>query len=194
MRKKLSRFQRTARLRPTMAKVLSAIFSMLEPRGATGLKILDLYAGSGSFGCEALRRGAARVDFVEKNGKRCSDIRKTLQRRGLEKRAGIYSREIFSVLPVLPGPYDVVFIDPPFRVQTPFVPMLERMETLDMFSPDCAIFIEHEKELDLPEEVGGLTIRAVKRYGDCKVTVYSRRYASEETQDSRSIPFYGELA
>ena len=71
-------------LRPTTSRVLSALFSMFGPEGVNGLKVLDLYAGTGSFGLRALERGAAQVVMVEFNRQRCDALRQAVQQHGYQ--------------------------------------------------------------------------------------------------------------
>ena len=73
-----SRSTGASSLRPTTSKVRSAMFSMLGPAGPYGLQVLDIYAGTGSLGIEALQRGANNASFVEQNSKRCNEIKKNL--------------------------------------------------------------------------------------------------------------------
>ena len=105
--------------RPAMSKVRAAIFSMLEARGVSwpGTRILDIFAGSGSLGFEALSRGAAFACFVELDKKAANVIHDNARRFGLD--AGCYSIQQKEARVFLASrgmePFDVIFIDPPYR-------------------------------------------------------------------------------
>lgn len=105
--------------RPAMSKVRQAIFSMLEARGLAweGARVLDIFAGSGSLGLEALSRGAAFACFVEADKKAAALIRENALRFGIDPaRLRVAAQEARSFLAQTEKtPYDVVFIDPPYR-------------------------------------------------------------------------------
>ena len=100
-------------LRPTMDRVKAAIFSSLFG-SITGARVLDLFAGTGSLGIEALSRGSASAVFVEKNAESCKWIEKNLVRTQLQGR--IQQADVFSFLDRLnmPGAFDLIFADPPY--------------------------------------------------------------------------------
>ena len=105
--------------RPAMSKVRASIFSMLEARGVSwpGTRVLDLFAGSGSLGFEALSRGAAFACFVELDKKAANVLRDNAQRFNLD--AGRYCIRQQEVRVFLASqvvePFDVIFVDPPYR-------------------------------------------------------------------------------
>lgn len=105
--------------RPAMSKVRAAVFSMLEARGVAwpGARVLDLFAGSGSLGFEALSRGAPFVCFVELDKKAARVIRENAGRFELESgRYAVHNQEVRAFLASRDmEPFDVIFIDPPYR-------------------------------------------------------------------------------
>ena len=105
--------------RPAMSKVRAAIFSMLEARGVAwqNTRVLDIFAGSGSLGLEALSRGAPYAAFVEADKKAASLIGENARRFGLdENRFSVHALEACAFLAARNAPpFDVIFIDPPYR-------------------------------------------------------------------------------
>jgi 16S rRNA (guanine966-N2)-methyltransferase len=99
--------------RPTADRVREALFSILVAAGAVeGARVLDLFAGSGALGIEALSRGAASVDFVDSDERAVAAVRANLAAVGAE--AAVSRRDAFAWLASARGPYDLVFADPPY--------------------------------------------------------------------------------
>jgi 16S rRNA (guanine966-N2)-methyltransferase len=101
---------RGTRTRPTADRVREALFSMLGD--VSGLRVLDLYAGSGALGIEALSRGAAEAVFVDRDPKACAAIRANLELVGV--RAAVVQGHALAFLRNRQAPYDLIFIDPPY--------------------------------------------------------------------------------
>lgn len=160
--------------RPAMSKVRQALFSMLEARGAlpSGFRALDLFAGSGSLGFEALSRGAGFVEFVEKDAKAVKNLHENVRRLELE-RSSVLVREadVFSRLRLGRGGerFDLVFIDPPYGFD--FFPKSMRL-LIDrgFLKPDAFVTAEIEVGAALPEGVGEPVVD--RRYGRTRVLIY----------------------
>ncbi len=112
-------------LRPTMDQVRAAIFSALGER-VIGARVLDLFAGTGALGIEALSRGAAAVIFVESDRRAVETIRRNLEKTRLTgPSATVHQAEVFAVLArgggqgVAGGPFDLIFADPPYAAKSP---------------------------------------------------------------------------
>ncbi len=166
-------------IRPATARVKSALFSMLGPGGPTGRRVLDLFAGSGAFGVEALSRGAARAEFVEANERRCQEIRRILTELGMAERARVHCGDATKVSRRLDGEFDIVFIDPPYA-EDPFEDVLSAMNEKGALAADAVVFAEHGVRLVLPERLPGVRLERRRRYGDTAVSVYRReRVASQ---------------
>lgn len=109
-----------AALRPTSDRVREAIFNLLahgpfgEPPPPEGRRVLDLFAGSGALGLEALSRGAARVQFVDDLAAARALIRENVERLGATGQAKLYRRDATKLGPCRGEPYDLVFLDPPY--------------------------------------------------------------------------------
>ena len=160
-----------SKVRPTMAKVREAIFSMIGPTGTYGLRVADLYAGTGSMGERALKKGASHVDFVEKDVRLCERIKGDLLNQGFADAAKVHKGDVLKVLPRLGGRYDIVFADPPYS-ENPFEAVSERLNLLNLLSESCVVFLEHSVNTFVCEVLPGLKFRIRKRYGDTAVTVY----------------------
>ena len=98
--------------RPITDRVKEALFNILGV-DVVDARFLDLFAGTGSVGIEALSRGAAHVDFVERAGKAVATIHRNLRETGLAERATVIRRDVFAFLETAEGPYDIVFLAPP---------------------------------------------------------------------------------
>jgi 16S rRNA (guanine(966)-N(2))-methyltransferase RsmD len=101
-------------IRPTTSVVRNAIFSLLDNSTANWHRILDLYAGTGALGIEALSRGAEWADFVDYRKNCCDIIRSNLERIGELQRAHVYCCNVSKALGFLENSYDIIFVDPPY--------------------------------------------------------------------------------
>ena len=130
--------------RPTADRVREALFSMLTSRLGTfeGLRVADLFAGSGALGLEALSRGAEHCTFVEQDGAALDALRANIAKlggRGAEVRA-----QSVMALPPAPAPYDLVMLDPPYGTGAGDV-ALDRLLRLGWFAPGALISVETAK-------------------------------------------------
>jgi len=144
---------------------------MLGPEGPTGKRVLDLFAGSGAFGLEALSRGADRADFVEIDERRCRDIRRSLAELDMKERGFVHRGDAAVVAGRLEGPFDIVFIDPPYA-EDPFEKTFAALDEKRTLADDCVAFAEHAARLDLPERLPGVRLVRRRTYGDTAVSVY----------------------
>jgi 16S rRNA (guanine966-N2)-methyltransferase len=98
--------------RPTSDRVREALFSILGPVALEGARVLDLFAGSGALGIEALSRGASEAVFVDSDARAVSAIHRNLAELGMDGR--VHRRDVFAWLDAAHAPYDLVFADPPY--------------------------------------------------------------------------------
>jgi 16S rRNA (guanine966-N2)-methyltransferase len=138
-------------LRPTPDRVRETLFNWLAPF-IDGACCLDLFAGTGALGIEALSRGAARVDFVERDVRLAQVLREDLAR--LKQESGrVHNADALSVLGEAPAQgYDIVFIDPPFALNL-WDESARRLEAHAWLAPHALIYIESpaEQALNLPQ-------------------------------------------
>ena len=151
--------------RPTADRVREALFSILGD--VSGLRVLDLFAGSGALGIEALSRGAAEADFVDADRAAVAAVRDNLAALGLD--GEVARRDALGFLAGPGGHYDLVFCDPPYDSAVQLAgPLAERLPA--RLAPQARIVTESDKRqpLELPFPV----IRE-RTYGDTRIVVHS---------------------
>jgi 16S rRNA (guanine966-N2)-methyltransferase len=162
----------TTRTRPMADKIKGALYSMLASLGVEPVRVLDLYAGSGAVGIEALSRGAERADFVEQNGAACAVIRDNLAHTKFADRAGIHQASVESFLARTPAePYDFVIMDPPYA-DPEIVPNLTRLGRSALVAPGTVVAIGHSPRVTLPDEAPPLVRLRHRCHGDSCVSIY----------------------
>jgi len=154
--------------RPTSDRVREALFSILGT-GVRDARVLDLYAGSGALGIEALSRGAASAVFVDHSAKAIAAVRANLQALGID--AAVHRMEARAALRPSPGPpdpYDLVFLDPPYRRAAELG--RELSEALPAVLASGARVISESDRRDLLELAFPLTDE--RRYGDTVIRIH----------------------
>lgn len=159
--------------RPTTDKVKEAIFNIIGPffQGGIGL---DLFAGSGGLGIEAISRGMDLVIFVDRDGKAIQTIKENIKLCHLEDYTEVYRNEANRALKAIQKrglTFDVVFLDPPYKKQQ-LLALLSEMADNHIISPNGIILCEHSNEVDLPDSVGNLTCIKREKYGIIQITIY----------------------
>ncbi|MBI2856578.1 MAG: 16S rRNA (guanine(966)-N(2))-methyltransferase RsmD [Chloroflexi bacterium] len=155
--------------RPTTSRVRSALFSILESVGLEDKRVVDLYAGTGSLGIEALSRGALWADFVEANPRRCSLLRKTLSALGFSDRAGVHCMKVERAIDVLDKSYDFVLMDPPYTLGPPH-DVIKRLRSLAVNG--ALVAVGHSRHHSLEPSYDGLVLIRERQYGDTVFTLY----------------------
>ena len=158
-------------LRPTSERVRGAIFSMIGRNAVEGMRILDLYAGTGSLGIEALSRGASWADFVEAHAGRCQEMREALRELGFAAHSHVYRARVEKALDVVDGGYDLVLIDPPYDLD-PWDVLMDLLNSSQLVTENALVVAEHRHQRQLAETYGRLVRAKSKRYGDTAVSVY----------------------
>ena len=152
--------------RPISDRVKETLFAIFADR-VPDARVLDLYAGSGAVGIEALSRGAAHVEFVELDRFALAAIRENLERTGLEERGSVHQRD---VLQYLAGPaedrFDLVMLDPPYSERAILAP-LEGL--LGRLAPGAMVVIKHHWRTSIPTP-RGLTTWRQRRFGETTLT------------------------
>lgn len=163
--------------RPATAKVREAAFNMLFARGLVfdGLRVADLFAGSGSLGIEALSRGADFALFVEMNRKAAAMLRENLRSLGIEPACWrIEAKDLFAVLKGRPKePFGLIFIDPPYGKDL-LEPALSLVLDKDWAAPGAFILAEVEAMLDISglASLSGLDLEADRTYGQTRILLW----------------------
>ncbi|AGT31414.1 rRNA methyltransferase [Geobacillus genomosp. 3] len=161
--------------RPTTDKVKEAIFNMIGPYFTEGIG-LDLFAGSGGLGIEALSRGLERVIFVDHDAKAVQTVRKNVAACGLEKRAEIYRNDAERALKAVAKRglrFSVIFLDPPYK-EKKWPALLSLIAGHDLLEASGVVVAEHPVGAELPEEAGNLKQWKRETYGITGVTMYRR--------------------
>ncbi len=154
--------------RPTTEKVKEALFSAIQ-FDLPAKRVLDLFAGSGQLGIEALSRGAAYCVFVEKNNKTADIVRRNLQAARLADKAQVVTADALGFLARTADTFDVIFLDPPYASSL-LLPALENAAA--KLNAGGVIVCESDEGFTLPDTVGTLAIHRTYQYGRIHITVY----------------------
>jgi len=151
--------------RPTSDRVREALFSILGPLGGT--RVLDLFAGSGALGIEALSRGAQDATFVDRNRRATAAIERNLAALELDM-ATVHRRDALAFLSSVSGPWDLVFLDPPYDEAPAWGEALSGALPA-VSSPDARIVTESDTRFPLLLE---LALEVDRVYGDTRIAIY----------------------
>jgi 16S rRNA (guanine966-N2)-methyltransferase len=151
--------------RPATDRIRETLFAIIEPL-LDQARVLDLFAGAGTLGIEALSRGAARVTFVERSAEAVKALRKNIKTTEFEDQAEVIAANVLGFLEQsIAGPYDVVFCDPPFADVALLEATLAHPRLAGALAPDASLVARvHKKHLPrLPE---GARVQRVKDIGE----------------------------
>ncbi len=160
--------------RPTSEKVKESLFSAIQ-FDIEGRRVLDLFAGSGQLGIEALSRGASGCVFVDKNTEAVKIIRQNLQHTGLSASAQVLGTDAMTYLTRPGDRFDLVFLDPPYAAEL-LLPALTKVAPL--VNDGGIIVCETEEGVALPERVDRFTVARTYRFG--RICIWLYRYNDEE--------------
>lgn len=168
-------------LRPTSDRLRETLFDVLGADVASS-RFLDVFAGTGAVGIEALSRGALEAVFIERHGPAAKLIRRNLESLGIAQRATILAADAFTALeklatrqtPSLPGNFDFVFLDPPYAAHEEYAKALEFLGSApaNFLAPGAKIIFEHHHKFALPESSGRLTRTRVLKQGDAALSFF----------------------
>lgn len=163
LRSRAVKTPRAAAVRPTPGKVKEALFSILGSR-IEGKRVLDLYAGSGAVGFEAVSRGAAHVTFVEIHAPTALTIKKTAERLGLTKKISVVCAPAETAAKRVGGHFGFVYADPPYAAPPPHL-TFGTLRSRGAIDPETIIVYEHR---DTSPSFGspGFTTTREARYGE----------------------------
>lgn len=166
--------------RPTTDKVKEAIFSMIGPYFDGG-QVLDLFAGTGGLGIEALSRGMDKAVFIDIEKKSIDTIQHNLQVAGLKDQAEIYRTDAARALKALAKreqQFQLVFLDPPYKMKV-IVDLINAMEVQAIIEANTTIVVEHDAKDVLDDVIGGFEQQRRADYGDTAVTIYKQSVGDE---------------
>jgi len=164
-------------VRPTTDKVREAIFSMLQTMLNNWERGLDLFAGSGALGIEALSRGMEFVDFVDQNGKCCNMIRENLKKTGLMEKSHIYCCPANRAMCFLDIPYDIIFMDPPYADNT-LGDLIAELAGSKLVTDKTIILASHASRLPMEKKYNNLSLIKERKYGDTCISIYRKEVTS----------------
>ena len=157
-------------IRPTADKVKEALFSIIADK-VWGSRALDLFAGTGNLGLEALSRGAESCVFADNSRESLGIIKSNIKTCGAEERAQIAAGDYRKILMNAEGKFDIIFLDPPYGkgfLDECFGIIADRQ----LLSREGVIVAEHRKEEDLPDVFHGFHREKERRYGIVKLSIY----------------------
>lgn len=161
--------------RPTSDRLRETLFNVVSP-GIENTVWLDLFAGSGAIGIEALSRGASSVYFVESSAAASRTIRKNLHTLEIKEGAEVFERDVVAALRMLDTllvTCDFVFLDPPYRKLGDYERVLSFLSQSRLLDPGSRVIAEHDKHFDPGDTFGSLRRYRVLRQGDAVLSFYS---------------------
>lgn len=163
--------------RPTIDRVKEGMFSAVQFQ-LQGAAVLDLFAGSGQLGIEALSRGAAKCIFCDQNRDAAQIVQKNCKAAGVFGQSKVVCMQAEELLAATKERFDLVLLDPPYRCNT-----LQEIlpKVAQVTNAGGIVLCESEPEAQLPETVGGLEMKKQYKYGTVRVTKYQKPY--EEDND-----------
>jgi len=167
-------------LRPTTDRLRETLFNVLAPN-IVGSRFVDLFAGTGAIGIEALSRGAAEVIFIENHAPAATLIRRNLESLGITTGVTVLAVDVLRGLAMLAArknsgapAFDHVFLDPPYAAAEGYARVLEFLGSADLLATGGIVIAEHRRNFDLCEEAGARRRFRVLKQGDAALSFYRR--------------------
>jgi 16S rRNA (guanine(966)-N(2))-methyltransferase RsmD len=154
---------------------------MIVSMGIVPETVLDLYAGTGALGIEALSRGAIRADFVERDSAACAVIRANLAHAGFEASARLICAPVERAFIRLAGPYDLVFVDPPYADRS-IQQLLASPRASALFKGSTLLVYEHSRKDTPPDRLGTSPLLRSRSHGNSSVSFYGGRDGTTESE------------
>jgi len=168
-------------VRPTSDRVREALFSIIGER-VVGARVLDLYAGAGTLGIEALSRGAAEATFVERSPRTAAAIHENLARCGMSEKAAVRLMDVAKYLVKAAEDrraYDLIFLDPPYRISNAEVEdSLTGLVEGGFLAGHALVVLERPARVPAAN-VASLSVKLTRTYGDTAVTLFEKRAVGE---------------
>ena len=158
--------------RPTIERVKEAIFSSLHFR-LPGMRVLDLFAGTGQLGIEALSRGAANAVFVDHRTQAADLVRENLRRTRLDDRAQVLCMDYEAFLRSGRGPFDLILLDPPYA-ENFLENAMKIISEIDILANDGIIITERSADTPFDGVFPGLIRQKDRRYGTVYITTFGK--------------------
>jgi 16S rRNA (guanine966-N2)-methyltransferase len=169
-------------VRPTADRLRETLFNVLtrgNPDALEGTTWIDLFAGTGAVGIEAISRGTAKVHFVESAADAVGVIGQNLKSLGIDSGFEVLQRDVVRALPKLGGlSADYVFLDPPYRLEAAYRQTLELLAQSPLVTEKTIVIAEHQKRFDPGDEIGRLKRYRTLTQGDARLSFYRREPGS----------------
>jgi 16S rRNA (guanine(966)-N(2))-methyltransferase RsmD len=162
-------------VRPTAESTRESLFNILG-KEISSAKVLDLFAGTGALGIEALSRGAKEAVFVDNNRLSEKAVKRNIANLGFENRATIYRLEVDKALKLFSRKgykFDIIFIDPPYESSMATRTLIEISDS-NTLSDGGLIVVEHYRKDVLPQAPGRLKMKRKEVYGDTAISFYAK--------------------
>ncbi len=159
--------------RATTERVRAAIFNILDPEQFRGGRVLDIFAGSGSLGIEALSYGAGWVDFVEWDRRQSAVITSNLETTGFTSQGCVHREDALKAIETLPGRYNLVLLDPPYQMGGLDCLLAKIAAKPGLVLVGGVVVAGHSKRVELQENYGSLRLTSHRRYGDNVVDFFA---------------------
>jgi 16S rRNA (guanine966-N2)-methyltransferase len=153
-------------------KIKGALFNMLLSLGIEPERVLDMYAGTGNIGIEALSRGATSADFVDQGREQCAVIRENLATTGFTAVSRVHQASVASFIQQSrTGPYDFVILDPPYAAPD-IIETLESLSSSSLVQSGTIVVLGHWPRLELPDTIGRFECLRHRCHGDSCFSIY----------------------
>jgi 16S rRNA (guanine966-N2)-methyltransferase len=166
-------------LRPTSDRLRETLFNVLGC-SVNGARFIDVFAGTGAVGIEALSRGASDVVFIENHAPAATLIRRNLESLGICTGTTVVVLDALRALEKIAAKhrsgqpsYNLVFVDPPYAAALEYAQVLSFLGTTSLLSPQAKVIVEHRRNFDLPDSTGSLRRTRILRQGDAALSFYS---------------------
>lgn len=173
--------------RPTSDRVREALFMALEP--LEGARVVDLYAGSGALGIEALSRGAAHVDFVEHDARAREVLMSNLESLGTHERARVWPLDLprgLNRVEASLAAADLVLADPPYGGEDA-TRLLDSLGARDVWKAGVRVVLEHHHRDAIPAAAGTLRLVRQRRYGETTVSTFEAAAPGADARERGAI-------
>jgi len=171
----------TPNLRPTSDRLRETLFNILSPR-ISGAYFLDLFAGTGAVGIEAISRGAQEALFVENHPPAAKLIRENLTSLGIKSGAAVLQLDALAALEKIQQrqkdsvfAYDFIFLDPPYAAAEQYLKVMDFLAAAPFVTTDTIVIAEHTRKFELPEGFAALERVRVLKQGDAVLSFYRLR-------------------
>jgi 16S rRNA (guanine966-N2)-methyltransferase len=165
-------------LRPTSDRLRETLFDVLGPT-VEGSRFLDIFAGTGAVGIEALSRGASQAVFIENHGPAANLIRRNLESLGVRTHYLVIAEDALRGLSKLATKhrpedpsFDLAFVDPPYAADDEYDRVLRFLGAAPFLAPRATVIAEHRRTTELPPQFGALHQFRILRQGDAALTFY----------------------